>query len=369
MRITERNAKSAAVPADRQAIYFDDDVKGFGVRVTSSGCRSYIVEVRRGSRSQRITIGRVAEISAAEAREQAIDVKRGGLGKRERYRATVKDAWDRYAADRRQALAPTTRKRVESRVRVHVLPSIGHIRLVHLTSADVTRLTDTIQGAVLANRTLEYIRAILNHALNLGWTQRNVALNLRKRREVPRERYLRPEEVLILFDALPDIPSADLIRFLVLTGCRLSEARQLMWSDIQGDVWIKRAETTKARRSHAVPLLSAALALIGRQRPRGSYVFSRADGGPIGSIQKVWETARRNAGFPGLRVHDLRHTVASLALQRGVSLPMVGRMLGHSTPAVTNRYAHLELEDLRDSFAKVPVVGADSRKESEHGQQ
>jgi integrase len=353
MRVTERNAKSAAVPANGQAIYFDDDVKGFAVRVTSNGSRSYIVEVRRGSRSQRITIGKVAEISAADAREQAIDIKRGGLGRRERYRATLRDAWDRYAADRRGALAPTTWKRVESRVRVHVLPSLGHIRLVHLTSADVARLVDSIRGAVLANRTLEDVRAILNHALNLGWTQRNVALNLRKRRELARERYLRREEVWILLNALPDIPSADLIRFLVLTGCRVNEARQLMWSDIQGDIWIKRAVTTKARRSHAVPLLPATLALVGRQKDRGPYVFSRRDGGPIGSIQKVWETARRKAGFHGLRVHDLRHTVASLALQNGVALPVVGRMLGHSTPAVTSRYAHLEVEHLRDGFAKV----------------
>src|SRR3974390_2599312 len=111
MRITQRNARSAALPANGQAIYFDDDVKGFAVRVTSNGSRAYIVEVRRGSRSQRLMIGKGAESSAAEAREQAIDIKRGGLGKRERYRATVKDAWDRYAADRRGALAPTTWKR------------------------------------------------------------------------------------------------------------------------------------------------------------------------------------------------------------------------------------------------------------------
>jgi integrase len=164
-----------------------------------------------------------------------------------------------------------------------------------------------------------------------------------------------------LFDALPDIPSADLVRFLVMTGCRLNEARQLMWSDIQGDIWIKRAATTKARRTHSVPLLPHALALISRQRRRGAYVFSRADGKPIGSVQKVWETARRRAGFPDLRIHDLRHTVASLAIQGGVPLSIVGKMLGHSAPAVTHRYAHLEIEHLRDGFAKILPIhnGAD----------
>lgn len=353
MRITERTAKSVPVPSNGQAIYFDDHVKGFGIRVTSNGSRSWIVEVRRRSRSQRITIGRVTEIPAAEARALAIEIKRGGLGRRERYRATAKDAWDRYSADRRATLAPTTWKRVESRVRVHILPVIGYIRLIDLTCADVAHTTDHIQGAVLANRTLEDVRAILNHACKLGWLEKNVALSLKKRREVPRERYLRREEVFALFDALPDIPSADLIRFLVLTGCRLNEARQLMWSDIQGDIWIKRAITTKARRTHSVPLLPAALSLVGRQKHRGHYVFSRFDDNPIGSVQKVWETARRKAGFPDLRIHDLRHTVASLALQGGVPLSVVGKMLGHSTPAVTHRYAHLEIEHVRDGFAKV----------------
>jgi integrase len=279
MRVTERTAKSSAVPGNGQTIYFDDDVKGFGVRVTANGSRSWIVEVRRGSRSQRITIGKVPEISAAEARKLAIEIKRGGLGKRERYRATFKDAWDRYAADRREALSSTTWKRVESRVRVHVLPIIGQVKLVDLIGADVAHVTDSIRGAVLANRTLEDVRAILNHACKLGWLERNVALGLRKRREVPRERYLRREEVRILFDALPDIPSADLIRCLMLTGCRLNEARQLMWSDIQGDIWIKRAITTKARRTHSMPLLPAAQALIRKQKERGPYVFSRSDGG------------------------------------------------------------------------------------------
>ena len=252
MRITERTARSAPIPCKGQALYFDNDVKGFGVRVTSNGSRAWFVEVRRRSRSQRITIGRVTEISAAEARVLAIEIKRGGIGRREKYRVTLTDAWERYSADRREPLASTTWKRVESRVRVHVLPVIGHTKLVDMTSADVAHVTDQIRGAVLANRTLEDVRAILNHACKLGWLEKNVALSLRKRREVPRERYLRREEVLVLFDALSNIPSADLIRFLVLTGCRLNEARQLMWSDIQGDIWIKRAVTTKARRTHSV---------------------------------------------------------------------------------------------------------------------
>src|SRR5262249_5961124 len=130
---------------------------------------------------------------------------------------------------------------------------------------------------------------------------------------------------------------------------------QLTWSDIHGDIWIKRAATTKARRSHSVPLLPSALALIAKQERRGPYVFSRPDGKAIGTVQKVWETARRKAGFPDLRIHDLRHTVASLALQGGVPLSVVGKMLGHSTPAVTHRYAHLELEHLREGFAKLPI--------------
>src|SRR5215212_7818092 len=112
-------------------------------------------------------------------------------------------------------------------------------------------------------------------------------VRVRKRREVARERYLIREELTSLIRALPTIPSGDLIRFLALTGCRLNEARQMKWSDLQGDVWIKRAVTTKARRAHALPLLIHAQALVGAQPKRGDYVFSRPDGSPIGSVQKV----------------------------------------------------------------------------------
>jgi integrase len=295
----------------------------------------------------------VAEITLADARDLAIGFKRAGIGRCERHRATFNDAWDRYCTDRRKALSVSTWRRANSRIRTHVLPAIGHVKLIDLSQSDVRQVTDRIQGSVLANRTLEDIRAVLGHALGLRWVDSNVAIGLAKRREISRERYLQREELHTLLKALPDIPSADLIRFLVYTGCRLNEARQLMWSDIHGDIWIKRASTTKARRTHSVPLLPAALALISRQKRRGSYVFSHSDGRRIGSVQKVWETARRRAGFPDLRVHDLRHTVASLALQQGVSLSIVGKMLGHSTPAVTHRYAHLEIAHLRDGFSKV----------------
>ena len=145
----------------------------------------------------------MAEISAAEARSLAIEMKRGGIGKRERYRATFKDAWDRYAAGSTQALSATTWRRVESRIRVHALPAIGHIKLADLNPADVARVTDKIQGAVLANRTLEDLRAVLGHALTLSWVDRNVAAGLRKRRELPRERYLKREEVQLCLTRFP----------------------------------------------------------------------------------------------------------------------------------------------------------------------
>ena len=353
VRVTERAAKAAPVPGKGQAIYFDDDVKGFGVRVTAAGIRSWIVEVRRRSRAQRITIGRVTEVSAAEARKRAIDIKRGGIAKRQKHWATVEDAWRQYTVDRRPRLASSTWRRVESRMRVHVIPKVGTVKLADFDTADVLRVLSEIPGAVLANRTLDDMRAVLGHALVLGWLEQNVAAGVKKRREIHRESYLNRKELERLWEVLPKMPSADLIRFLMVTGCRLNEARLLMWSDIHGNTWVKRPLTTKSRRAHSVPLLAAALSVIQRQRRRGLYVFSRSDGSAIGSVQKVWQTARRKAGFPDLRIHDLRHTFASLALQGGVSLQIVGKMLGHSTPSVTHRYAHLEIEHVRESFAKV----------------
>src|SRR5262249_41958625 len=132
MRITARNAKTVPAPTTGQTIYFDNEVKGFGVRVTAGGSRSYIVEVRRGSRSQRITIGKVAEIALAETRSVAVEMKSAGLRRSGRYRARFADAWGRYGVDRCGVLAASTWRRVDSRVRTHVLPIIGCLKLADL---------------------------------------------------------------------------------------------------------------------------------------------------------------------------------------------------------------------------------------------
>jgi integrase len=295
----------------------------------------------------------VGEVSASIARESAISIKTGGIRKREAHNACMRDAWHAYERDALPKLAATTRRRVESRVRMRLLAIIGDVRLKDLSEADVQRVLTPIRGAVLSNRTLEDIRAILRHVRGMGWITSDPTAQICKRREIARERYLTREELACLIRALPRIPSGDLIRFLALTGCRLNEARQMMWSDLQGDVWIKRAVTTKARRAHAVPLLPYAQGLVASRPKRGSFVFSRPDGAHIGSVQKVWETALRKAELSGVRIHDLRHTIASLALQSGVGLAVVGKMLSHSSPSVTSRYAHLELEHLRDGFSRV----------------
>ena len=142
---------------------------------------------------------------------------------------------------------------------------------------------------------------------------------------------------------------------LLLTGARVGEVLSMRWEhvDIAAGVWTKPAASVKQRREHRVPLAPAAVEIV-RNRPRiGDLVFCRPNGAAIPSVRSTWEFACRRAKVPRLRVHDCRHTMASLLVSNGASLAVVGAILGHSSPAVTNRYAHLLDDPLRAALAGV----------------
>jgi integrase len=167
---------------------------------------------------------------------------------------------------------------------------------------------------------------------------------------------------------LPDLPEAGayfdhlqpLVLLLLNTGLRRGEALGLRWADVEGARLVVRGEGTKTGRSRSVPLNAEAVAVLAAWKPADArpvdLVFPGADGARIASVKTAFRRLLADAGITRFRLHDCRHHFASRLVQAGVSLPVVGALLGHRTAAMTMRYAHLSDDVLAGAVAKLEAV-------------
>ncbi|MET0596732.1 MAG: tyrosine-type recombinase/integrase [Mesorhizobium sp.] len=362
-KLTESLARKTVAPDHGQKLLFDDKEVGFGVRITPTA-RSWIVQINQHRQSKRVSLGKVGEMSMADAKFQAKRLKLAGLPatSRKGKPKSVADLWARLVKDDAHRLRPGTKRVYLGYWTNWIEPAIGKKTLDKVTSADVSELLGNIPGAVLANRVHELLRRLLASAVDHSWLAKNPAQNWKRRHEVPRENYLSPAELERLFAALPSNEVGDALRLAALTGARIGEVLAMGWDQLRDDdkVWLKPATTTKQRKSHLVPLVEAAQLIVARQprRSRGGFVFSRAeDGRAVASTWRSWHTALKRAELPKTtRVHDLRHSFASLMISGGASLAVVGAALGHSQPQTTQRYAHLSDATLREAMEKAANV-------------
>jgi integrase len=261
---------------------------------------------------------------------------------------------------------PTKRPRsqVEDRtmIKLYILPDLGKWKVADVNHAAVSALHQKVTKAGKVARA-NAVRRLLSKMFNLAilWHLRadNPCKGVKGNVETPRERYLSQEEIQRLMRSireLEDRESADVIMLALLTGARRDELVKASWAqfDLKAGVWTKPSSHTKQKRTHRVPLGPRALELLRTIKSEASkaepMVFpTRAALG----VRVAWERARRAAGLPDLRFHDLRHSYASLLVSDGVSLHVVGRLLGHTEAQTTMRYAHLADDPLRDATERV----------------
>jgi integrase len=203
---------------------------------------------------------------------------------------------------------------------------------------------------------IEVLRKALNLSIRWGWIERNPASGVRRNTENKRHRYLSREAIGRLIDALtvhPEKTSADAILFMLLTGCRKSEALNATWTqfDLDRRAWTKASSETKQRREHRVPYSSAVAEILERRCAKavGPHIFHGSFGAPLQDVRRTWNAVCKAAGLEGVRLHDMRHTFASLVASSGQSLLVVGELLGHSSPQTTKRYASLYDDSLRSA--------------------
>ena len=352
MRLTDANA-ARLKPEGAEYTVWDTRAAGLGVRVRPSGYRAYVYHDNRG----RHTLGAVALMSAEAARGKclAVQVRTAEPGENMKggrapplFRDFVAGEWKKAHYDR---CKPSTRKGTDSALKSQLLPAFGALPLERITPIDVNRWFDeysaTSPGG--ANWTYGILRQVLNHAMARGYLATNPARGVRMNPRPKLTRFLSSDEIRRLHQTLErcvaERPSygqqPDIIRLLLLTGCRKGELLNLQWREVNGDVLDLIDSKTGPRR---VFLNARAKAIIERQPRSGSaFVFPsplnplRPRSGEIG----LWRLARKRAGLEGVRLHDLRHSFASHAVMKGVPLPVVARLLGHKQVRMTLRYAHV----------------------------
>jgi integrase len=281
-----------------------------------------------------------------------------------------------------------------------ILPRFGKMKVAAITANDIDSLHHDITTVrctpIRANRTVEVLRKAFNLAIRWNWREDNPAAGVRKNPEEKRNRYLNRSEIALLARAVQDhneSASANAIKLLMLTGARRGEVLGATWDmfDLENGVWTKPSAHTKQRRLHRVPLNSPALRLLkemkehGMQRakergtPIHPFLFPGLDGKPLSDIKRSWLSICRKAGLAEkvekrgrngkplktrdgrpiinwrttARIHDLRHSFASILVSAGASLPLIGQMLGHTQPVTTARYAHLFDDPLRQAAETV----------------
>jgi integrase len=198
-------------------------------------------------------------------------------------------------------------------------------------------------------------------AIRWGWRADNPANGIERNPDNKREHFLAGDEVARLTAALAehrDPQAANIIRMLLLTGARRGEVLAMRWADLdlEAGVWVKPSAHTKQKKAHRVPLSAPALQLLAGIPQAGEYVFPGRSGGHRVEIKGNWQAIRKAARLEGVRVHDLRHSYASILASAGLSLPVIGALLGHTQAQTTARYAHLFDDPVRAATERVGAI-------------
>ncbi len=366
-------------PKDNRYLIWDTLVPGFGVRVNPSGKLTYILKYRLGggrvARQRWLTIGAHGAITADEARKLArtrsAEVVKGDDPGGERQAArrapTVSDLCKRYLTDHAEPhKRPSSIKQDRRLIEKRILPALGASKVRDVAIEDIEELHRSLRPTPYeANRTL----ALLSKMFSLAerWRLRpplsNPCRQVRRFKERARERYLSPAELgqlgeqLSLLEADEEISEAAAagIRLLLFSGCRVSEIRSLRWDEVDlgaGCLRLKESKTGEKIVYLPAPALEV-LSSIPRHAPNPYVLVSGRTEGSLRNLNTPWYRLRERAKLTDVRLHDLRHTFASFGAGAGFSLPVIGKMLGHTQPQTTQRDAHLAEDPVRQAVEHI----------------
>ena len=395
----------AAEPTDKRYFLWDSELPGFGLRVETSGTKTFIVRYRaegggRSAAQRFVTVGRYGPFTPELARKQA-KVILGGVATGEdpaderrakRREMKIKGLIDLYEEEgcvvqrgKRQGepMKPLTKQLTLARLRNHVVPLLGHKRVSEVNAGDIERFVrdvaagKTSRDEVIGPRKRIIVRggegagrkafrdlsAVFSFAVRSEIIEKNPCETAAVRKtDNRRDRFLTFEEMTKLGAALDEleadgvnVKAVNIARLWALTGCRREEIASLRWNEVnlvEGLLELDDSKTGKSVR----PLGVAALALL-QSLPReanSEFVFPAERGdGYFQGTKRIWAKAVKKAQLPGVTPHTMRHTIGSTAVSTGETLMLTGAILGHSNPRSTTIYAHVQNDPSRRAANRV----------------
>jgi integrase len=393
IKLTKRTVDSVR-PRSKEYVVWDSQLIGFGLRVRPTGTKSFVAIYRAGNgrnaAQRKITIGpsggTLTPDMARKAARAILGLAASGgdpaLDRtQKRQQLTVAQLCDAYilegCATKKQSTLATDRSRIER----HIKPLLGRKRVDDVSRADIERfLRDVALGktgcdvrtkprgrAIVtggkgsATRTVGLLGSIFSFAVVRGLRPSNPVRGVRRFRDKKNVRYLSPTQLATLGlaiqrEALTSNPAAiAIVRMLAFTGARKSEITRLKWSEVDFLHSCLSLSDSKTGQKN-IPLGPPALELLSSlaNEMMTEWVFpARSGPGPFMGVEKVWNRIRETAGFPELRIHDLRHSFASMGIAGGSTLTVIGALLGHSDVKTTAQYAHLSADPIRTAADRI----------------
>lgn len=376
-KINKKLVDSLPPEPDRDYWVWDGDLPGFGIRVWPSGRKVYVAQYRAEGRTRRVGLGTHGAVTPNEARKAAMqtlaEVSKGGnpaeAKSHGRTAPTVKRLADRYltehAGPKKKSSSLSRDQRLIERF---ILPAMGRKRVEAVSRSDVAQLHHQVGKStpIQANRTLAVLSKMMTLAINWGMRPEalgNPCRHIERFKERKRERFLSPDELARLGAALTELEqeSSELpsvitaVRLLVFTGCRREEILSLKWEHVDFERKCIRLPESKTG-AKVVPLGPPALEILATI-PRledNPYVCPGVKPGQhLVGLPRAWARIQKRAGLERVRIHDLRHSFASVGAAAGLGLPIIGAILGHTQAATTQRYAHLANDPLQAAAEEI----------------
>lgn len=358
-------------PGPGPVYYFDQMLKGFAVRVSPTGVKAFLVQGRVNGKLQRIPLGRFPNVSPEKARERAgailNSMAEGKPPERVRDKVSTGEALDQWLAVHvAHKLKPRTAEDYRRIVEQTLRPLLGARPVAEIERADLAKLHhDKSATPRRANYILATARSFFSFCEDHGYRPENSnpAKRIRHYPENRRERFLSADELARAAGAIDAAERAGVVsifaaaglRLCILTGARQGEIRNLTWREVDLERRMLLLEDSKTGRRPIFlnePAM-AVLASLPRVESNPHVIVGDKRGEPYQNLTRAWIKVRGSAGLADVRLHDLRHTFASFGASESLSLPILGRLLGHRVPATTARYAHLANDPVRAANEKI----------------